>query len=811
VPDRSLTAKLYGEDKTLGKTFDKVGGKSEVAAKKFDLMGAASKKLAGAAVAGAVVKFGFDSVRASSNTTESVSKMNTVFGKSAGEVGKFVREADKIGLSDRAAADATGTFGNLFTQLKIGTPEAAKMSTAMTGLAADFASFHNADITEVIQAQTAAFRGEYDALQRFVPTINAAAVQTEAMRVTGKKNAQALTDQEKATATYTLMMQGAGKARGDFARTADGAANKERILAARFEDTQAKLGNLLIPAYTKGVDVLTDFTSVVGGVADAAAKIPAPITDGAMAFAKFAGGALLAQKALGAAGTAVTGFAVKKLAIDFTGLNLAQGYTVKSTGMLKGALGGLAGQINPVTAGLVGLSAVMAIGAAQAEAHRQKVEGLSQALAAGGDVAAEAEAKLADMQAKADRIRARTGEGRKLSRQEAAKTADRIEKEIRKIRTATRGLIEDEGAATKAQNELSAAQRTYADLLATGTASEQELAAAREAVAAAGGKVKDITDKVSAATAGQAKKVETLTEKLKAQRQATLDLVDANLDALDAARALERGQDELNDVQAEARAKAAALADAQRKFGKSSRQAKAAAEELSDANRDLTDKMIDQARRAGELAQKNYKGKDASIAAERGALAQKAVLEKLARHAVPEVREALRKYIEELGKIPAKKPTRVTLDDRQALLDLSKFKRELHGIPDERVNVIVRYPNGRPHKASERAAGGPVTKGRPYVVGEHRPELFVPDQDGTILPEVPPSSAGPTSGGRSAFAAFAPAADDGLARLLTAQLHELRELRRLISRPAAVQLDGRTVGVLSRQAGQASNSRMRGG
>lgn len=36
-----------------------------------------------------------------------------------------------------------------------------------------------------------------------------------------------------------------------------------------------------------------------------------------------------------------------------------------------------------------------------------------------------------------------------------------------------------------------------------------------------------------------------------------------------------------------------------------------------------------------------------------------------------------------------------------------------------------------------RERGGPVQKGRPYVVGEKRPELFVPNQNGMILPKVP--------------------------------------------------------------------------
>ncbi|WP_320188913.1 tape measure protein (plasmid) [Agrobacterium rosae] len=36
-----------------------------------------------------------------------------------------------------------------------------------------------------------------------------------------------------------------------------------------------------------------------------------------------------------------------------------------------------------------------------------------------------------------------------------------------------------------------------------------------------------------------------------------------------------------------------------------------------------------------------------------------------------------------------------------------------------------------------RATGGPVVKGQPYIVGEHRPEVFVPDSNGKIMPRVP--------------------------------------------------------------------------
>lgn len=44
--------------------------------------------------------------------------------------------------------------------------------------------------------------------------------------------------------------------------------------------------------------------------------------------------------------------------------------------------------------------------------------------------------------------------------------------------------------------------------------------------------------------------------------------------------------------------------------------------------------------------------------------------------------------------------------------------------------------------ADARADGGPVTAGQPYIVGEHRPELFVPSQSGYILPHVPTATSG---------------------------------------------------------------------
>lgn len=59
----------------------------------------------------------------------------------------------------------------------------------------------------------------------------------------------------------------------------------------------------------------------------------------------------------------------------------------------------------------------------------------------------------------------------------------------------------------------------------------------------------------------------------------------------------------------------------------------------------------------------------------------------------------------------------------------------------------IRRPTGSPSGPQERAHGGPVRKGVPYVVGEHHEEVFIPDQNGTIDPRAPIPVTGGAVGG----------------------------------------------------------------
>ena len=210
-----------------------------------------------------------DIIGGASDLNETISKSNTIFGANAKEIEAWAGGAAKsMGQSKQGALDAAATFGNLFVQLGTGSGEAAKMSKEMVGLASDFASFHNADPTDVIESMTAAFRGEYDAVQRYVPTINAAAVEQKALAMGLAGSTKELTAQDKALATQKLLYEGAGAAIGDFAKTSDGLANRQRILSAQFQDMKDKVGTALLPVVLKLMESFMSLGKVIGPVAN---------------------------------------------------------------------------------------------------------------------------------------------------------------------------------------------------------------------------------------------------------------------------------------------------------------------------------------------------------------------------------------------------------------------------------------------------------------------------------------------------------------------------------------------------------------
>jgi len=212
--------------------------------------------LGGTAVIGAV-KFAID---AASNLQESVSKTDAVFKQNADEVKQWAETArESFGQSKQQALEAASTFGNLFQAFGVGLQPATEMSTTLTQLASDLASFNNTSVEEAIIALRSGLSGETEPLKRYGVALTDARLKQEALGLGLIRDVKAPLDAAaKSQAAYALIMKDTALAQGDFERTADGYANTMRTLQATISDVAAELGTQLLPALSELAKIAAD-------------------------------------------------------------------------------------------------------------------------------------------------------------------------------------------------------------------------------------------------------------------------------------------------------------------------------------------------------------------------------------------------------------------------------------------------------------------------------------------------------------------------------------------------------------------------
>ena len=245
------TSKLGTASVTTGKSVDATGKKAKTAGSRLrGLSTSAGAAAVGAAAIFAAQKVVRDSIGNAVDLGEQISKTAVVF---RGPGAKSVQDWSKttatgIGISQRAALEAAGTFGNMLVPMGLGRTEAAKMSKGMVNLAGDMASFNNATPEETLDAIRAGISGETEPLRRFGVRLSQARIEQQAMSMGLKKGKAPLDDHARALATQALILKDTKDAQGDFERTSGSLANVQRTLAAQYENVTAAIGAKLTPA-----------------------------------------------------------------------------------------------------------------------------------------------------------------------------------------------------------------------------------------------------------------------------------------------------------------------------------------------------------------------------------------------------------------------------------------------------------------------------------------------------------------------------------------------------------------------------------
>ena len=219
-------------------------------------------KKTGAALAGAfaikkIVNFGKECLELGSDLAEVQNVVDVSFPTMSAKINDFAKgAAASFGLSETMAKKFTGTFGAMASAFGFTEKESLKMSTALTGLAGDVASFYNISQDEAYTKLKSVFTGETETLKDLGVVMTQTALDSYALANGYGKVTSKMTEQEKVALRYKFVTEQLTKASGDFARTSDSWANQTRLLSLQFDSLKASIGQGLINAFTPIIKVI---------------------------------------------------------------------------------------------------------------------------------------------------------------------------------------------------------------------------------------------------------------------------------------------------------------------------------------------------------------------------------------------------------------------------------------------------------------------------------------------------------------------------------------------------------------------------
>ncbi|HEX4150129.1 MAG TPA: hypothetical protein VHY20_14115, partial [Pirellulales bacterium] len=209
-------------------------------------------------------------VKLASNAEEAASKFQVVFGGATAETIKDLDAfGDAAGRSIFKLRDMAADLGALIGPMGFTEKQTGKMAAALTKLAVDLSSFHNVGEPDVLIALRSALAGEAEPMRRLGVQISEVKIQQEAMTAGLIRNKNEMTSAIKAQAIFNIIMRETAQAQGDAVRTGGGFANQIRRLRDGIFDAATVAGNVLLPVFTRAVNVLNGLMQPVKAQAKA--------------------------------------------------------------------------------------------------------------------------------------------------------------------------------------------------------------------------------------------------------------------------------------------------------------------------------------------------------------------------------------------------------------------------------------------------------------------------------------------------------------------------------------------------------------
>jgi hypothetical protein len=228
--------------------------------------GISAFNMLGSAISGAVSVMQ-SSVQAASDQREAMALTAQVFGKNTEAVDKWSRST-KDAFSSTEAMTFAATFGTAFKSVGLQLDDVTAKSQTMVKLAGDLGSAFNTSSEEAATALRSGLIGESEPMRRFGVFLSEAAVQAKAVSMGIAKLGDKLTDAQKVTARYQIIMDQTTDSQGMFGRDSESLADKQKLLNTRLEDASATLGTKFTPYVMTATESLIDLMDALADLPD---------------------------------------------------------------------------------------------------------------------------------------------------------------------------------------------------------------------------------------------------------------------------------------------------------------------------------------------------------------------------------------------------------------------------------------------------------------------------------------------------------------------------------------------------------------
>lgn len=240
----------------------------------FNGLGSTVKKIGlligGAFAVGKLVQFGKECVELGSDLAEVQNVVDVTFTTMSDKVNEFAKNAmTSAGLSETMAKQYVGTFGAMSKSFGFSEQQAYDMSTALTQLTGDVASFYNISQDLAYIKLKSVFTGETETLKDLGVVMTQSALDQYALANGYGKTTSAMTEQEKVALRLKFVTEQLSAASGDFARTSGSWANQVRVMQLQLQSLKATVGQGLINIFTPVLKVINILLGKLATLANA--------------------------------------------------------------------------------------------------------------------------------------------------------------------------------------------------------------------------------------------------------------------------------------------------------------------------------------------------------------------------------------------------------------------------------------------------------------------------------------------------------------------------------------------------------------